>query len=131
MIKNLTENQSPAGQLTGGIKDSKRISSLVPPGQHHFSDSIFSLSKRRPCSIASDTVLNFLFSNEDPVLSCTQARIFGCNVMDTLSRFTSFNNFVISTYKNAKKHINIVNNITYKSVQERMKADEMNEWKET
>lgn len=83
----------------------------------YFSDSIFSLSKIRPCSIASDIVLNFLLSNEDPVFSFNHVRIFGCNVMESLSRFTSFNNFGMITYETAKKLINILNNITYKNTQ--------------
>jgi hypothetical protein len=83
----------------------------------YFSEPIFSLSKIRPCSMASDIVLNFLASTEEPVLSCNQVRILGSNVMDNLTLLTSFSNLAITTYESARKHINIVTKITYNNAQ--------------
>ncbi len=83
----------------------------------YFSDSIFSLSKIRPCSMASDVVLNFLASTEEPVFSCNQVKSLGCNVIDTLTLLTSFSNLGITTYESTSKHINIVTKITYNNAQ--------------
>jgi len=78
--------------------------------------------------MASDIVLNFLLSTKGPVLSCNQADIFGCNVMESLSLLTSFSNLGMIAYESTKKHINIVNKITYKYIQNNMKdGDVMNE----
>lgn len=94
---------------------------------NYFSDSIFSLSKISPCSIASEIVLNFLSSIDDPTFSCAQANILGCNVIDTLTLLT-FPTISMSAHKSAKKHINIVRMIAYKDLQTLTKdGDVMNE----